>query len=99
MRQRFESSDQAVWRDFLITRIKPLAGRTVGSLTPEVFAALCRSPWLGRVREIWDILDDDIRAHYYAITARSTHETPLQETRERNPTPRPLNPTTCLPSP
>jgi hypothetical protein len=95
--QSFESGGQAGWRKFLITSIKPFVGRTVSDLTPKEFAAL-RSLWLPRAEEKWDFLDENIRAHYYAIMARISHETSLQESRPTNATPQPLEPITRGPS-
>jgi len=96
-RQTFDRRSQVDWRDFLITRIKFFAGSTVGSLTPKEFGALCRSGLLARVREKWDAIDDDIRGHYYAITARIAYETALQESREPSAAPPPQQATTGLP--
>src|ERR1700751_3630477 len=60
------------WRNFPITRIRFFAGRTLGSLTPSEIRGL--QPWLARVREKWDALDEDIKAHYNAIMQRIAHD-------------------------
>jgi hypothetical protein len=60
------------WRNFPITRIRFFAGRTLGSLTPNEFKGL--QSWLARVREKWDALDEDIKAHYNAIMQRIAHD-------------------------
>jgi hypothetical protein len=96
IRQSFESVSQVDWRNFPITRIKPFAGRTVGSLTPEEFAPLCQNAWLAKAREQWDHLDVECRAHYYAITARITYEKALQDGRKPSLATKALVPTAGL---
>jgi phage recombination protein Bet len=62
----------ADWRTFTITRIRPLEGRTVGSLLPNELRGL--APWLEKVSEQWGSIDQDIKMHYTAIAQRIEYE-------------------------
>jgi hypothetical protein len=52
-------------RQFEITRISVLKGRTVESLSPEELEAV--TPWMQKVKERWTELDNEIRLHYAAL--------------------------------
>jgi putative DNA primase/helicase len=53
------------WRNHGITRIKHLAQRTVGSLSLAELEFLL--PWLQKVEERWQLVDLDIKSHYWAL--------------------------------
>jgi hypothetical protein len=60
------------WRSFPITRIRLFEGKTVGSLTENEMRGLI--PWLEKVGQRWGAADNDIRAHFSAISSRMQHE-------------------------
>jgi hypothetical protein len=74
------SMQQVYWPTFRITRIKAFVGRTVGSLSASDLDNL-RGGWLKRVEQSWKDprLDDDLRAHYWAIRDRLEYDQPRGE--------------------
>jgi hypothetical protein len=69
------SMQQVYWPTFVITRIKAFVGRTVGSLSASDLDNL-RGGWLKCVEESWKDprLDDNLRAHYWAIQGRIEYD-------------------------
>src|SRR5262245_6819506 len=64
--QQFRNEIQANWRDLTISRIGQLNGRRVGELGVSDLEWAERR-WMPQIRIRWLEVDQEVRAHYYAL--------------------------------
>jgi phage recombination protein Bet len=67
-----------IWSGYVLTRIKALVGRTVGSLTLPELRAL-RENWIPLATERWGNIDGDLREHCTMLQMRLDHEEALEK--------------------